>query len=164
MYKNIKSKIYPDDYNKNFGTLGIKLPTNPTLSDSNDRLFALSYTTEEQAVSNYINLLLTRKGERFMQPEFGVGLMDYIFENITPDVLLGIETVIELQAQQWLPYIINHEISTAERTDIDRHMIGIKITFSVTEFGANTTLSIFKTDGPPYIEVTTISRGVNEQN
>ena len=34
-------------------------------------LFSLSYTTEEQSISNLKNLLLTRKGERLFQPEFG---------------------------------------------------------------------------------------------
>ena len=62
-------KSYPPDTTK--GTLGIKLPMN---SKTGRGVFNMSYNTEDQSVSNFVNLLMTRQGERYMQPEFGVGL------------------------------------------------------------------------------------------
>ena len=56
-------------------------------SVSGASVFAQSYSTEDQAISNLKNLLLTRKGERFMQPDFGTRIFDSLFETIiTGDV------------------------------------------------------------------------------
>ena len=142
-------KRYPED-RKNQGTLGIKLPANGNDSGSNTTLFNMSYSTEEQAVSNFVNLLLTRSGERYMQPEFGVGLMYYIFEANAESVLSTIETSIEMQAAQWLPYIRISDVSVnGNKLTGDGHTVAINITFKVTEFGANKQLSIFAVDGKP---------------
>ena len=70
-------KYYPEDRSRYSGTLAVKLPMNGSKKGS---FFNMSHTTEEQAVSNYINLLLTRKGERLMQPQFGIGIQDYLFD------------------------------------------------------------------------------------
>jgi hypothetical protein len=59
-----------DDY-----AIGITLPLQ--LSGNS---FAQSYKTAEQAKSNIKNLLLTIKGERPMQPEFGSDLQNLIFD------------------------------------------------------------------------------------
>ena len=75
----IINKLYPPDYFKESSTLAIKLPMNNAKFRGEAELFNMSTTTEEQVISNYINLLLTKSGERFMQPDFGVGLLFYIF-------------------------------------------------------------------------------------
>ena len=56
--------------------VGIKLP----IVGKNGNLFDLSYSTEDQAISNFKNLILTRQGERIMQPLFGTKLQDSLFE------------------------------------------------------------------------------------
>mgnify|MGYP001464280377 FL=1 len=45
-------------------------------------VFNSSYTTKEQVKSNLINLLLTSPGERLMNPTFGVGIRDLLFEQV----------------------------------------------------------------------------------
>ena len=45
-------------------------------------VFNSSYTTKEQVKSNLINLLLTSPGERLMNPNFGVGIRDLLFEQV----------------------------------------------------------------------------------
>ena len=44
--------------------------------------FAVNFTSINQAKSNLQNLILTRKGERLMQPEFGCDIWKIIFEPI----------------------------------------------------------------------------------
>jgi len=141
----INSKIFPSDYNKPFGSLGIKFPMNAPKRGNVANLFNVSYTTEEQAISNYINLLMTKRGERYMQPNFGVGLWWYVFENNTPGVRFLLEEDIKLQADRWLPYIINYKISVTQSEDINGqgHAMNIQIVFSVTEQGANRTITAF---------------------
>jgi phage baseplate assembly protein W len=148
-------KYYPEDLGREFGSLGIKLPTNNMGGKTAGGIFNLSYTTEEQAISNYVNLLLTRKGERYMQPNFGIGIQEKIFEQSTAGLRSDIELEIKHQAGYWLPYIINHRIDVrfggdanipALGADSD-HGIQIIINFSVTESGANRTITIFQVDG-----------------
>lgn len=139
-------KLYNNDYNKVNGTLGIKIPSNTSEKDNRALLFNMSYTTEEQAVSNYINLLLTNPGERFMHPDFGVGLYLYLFEQNTALIQTDLTDSINAQCQMWLPYIFNHQINVTNESDIsdiDNHFLKLNIVFSVTEFGANKELSFF---------------------
>lgn len=142
-------KRYPADSIKNSGYLGIKLPMNSSQSDTTDSLFNMSRTTEEQAVSNYINLLLTKPGERYMQPEYGIGIQLYLFEQNTESLISSMRAIIEMQSQIWLPYIINRNIDIVNNVNDEGNRIGIAITFSVTEYGANQTLTLFNTNGKP---------------
>lgn len=149
-------KIHPEDYNKNHGSLGIKLPINSNKKKSTAELFNLSYTTEEQAVSNYVNLLLTKSGERYMQPEFGVGLYFYIFENNTGTIKKQLESEIREQASRWLPYIINDDIIIKDFEEIpgdSKHAINIIIRFRVTESGANKEIQLYPGLTPGTIDV-----------
>lgn len=139
-------KLHPADHSKDYGSLGIKLPMNSNKKYNRAEIFNLSYTTEEQAVSNYINLLLTKRGERYMQPEFGVGLHMYLFEQNTDRIKIQLESEIRAQADQWLPYIFNEYIQIkdyAEFSEDSKHGIHITIGFKVTEHGANKTIVIF---------------------
>lgn len=141
---HISSKIYPEDI-KTQSSLAIMLPMNANASGK-DGLFNVSYTTEQQAISNYINVLLTRKGERYMQPEFGVGLYWWLFEPNTKLIQVTLEDEIEMQADLWLPYIINQSITVSdpgESVDNTGTTIQITIVFKVTEYGANRTITIF---------------------
>ncbi len=139
-------KRYSNDYNKENGTLGIKIPTNVSISNNQSGVFDMSYTTEEQAISNYINLLLTRQGERFMQPDFGVGLYYYVFEQIADILSVQLSDIIHEQAARWLPYIENESITVTNESDhseVDNHYLRINIIFRVSNSGANRELTFF---------------------
>ena len=141
----IENKLYPEDFNKNVGTLGITLPMNGINNTELSSFFNMSKTTEEQAISNYINLLLTRKGERFMQPDFGVGLMYYVFEQNTDFLNTFLRDEILMQSALWLPYIQNIDIRVSRSLDgiQDENTVNIQIQFKVFETGANRTITIF---------------------
>ena len=66
--------INPLDLNNNVA-IGVVFPFNV------NAIFNSSYTTQDQAKSNLINVLLTEPGERIMEPNFGVGLKKLLFEN-----------------------------------------------------------------------------------
>lgn len=148
----INSKIFPDDYKKPIGSLSIKLPMNATRYTPSDSMFNLSYTTEEQAVSNMINLLLTKDGERYMQPTLGVGLYYSLFEQNTPGVNTELEFRIRRQMATFLPYIFVDDIIIQDNFSEDENGIRIIIRFRVSESGANRTVTIF-TDAESQINV-----------
>lgn len=145
-------KYYPEDI-QDYGTIGIKLPMNGSPADNSAGMFNVSRTTEDQAVSNYINLLLTKKGERYMQPDFGVGLQYKLFEQNTELLQIEIEQEIRNQANLWLPYIFNESITVKTASDIPglgnqtEHAIQIIIRFRVTESGANRVITLFQREG-----------------
>ena len=66
-------QINPIDNRENVA-LGVRFPFNA------EGVFYSTYTTKEQIKSNLINILLTEPGERLHQPNFGVGLLKYLFE------------------------------------------------------------------------------------
>lgn len=147
-------KYYPEDEREDYGFIGAKFPLNGQQSKTVGGFFNMSRTTEEQSVTNYINLLLTRKGERYMLPSFGVGLQYYLFEQNTEAIRTEIEFEIERQAAYWLPYIKNHRIEVRGRptngvsvNGDEENAIQIIITFSVENSNANKTIIVFAQDG-----------------
>ena len=74
-------------------------------SNSNG-IFAVNYTTLTQAKDNLVNLILTKKGEREMQPDFGCDIHNLIFEQIVEEsIATDIENSILDAVNIWLPYI-----------------------------------------------------------
>ena len=87
-------RINPLDINRNV-TIGVAFP----LDEVN--IFKGTETVREQVKSNLINLLLTEKGERVNEPNFGVGLKQILFEqNINKE---EIEERINFQINFFIP-------------------------------------------------------------
>ena len=101
-------------------------------------MFKLSYTTEEQAISNLKNLLLTRKGERPFQPLFGSDIYSLLFENIDTDLEGDLQESLSNDINFWLPYILLQNVEV--NSDPDFNKVSIKISFKVTEQGSNQTI------------------------
>jgi phage baseplate assembly protein W len=99
-------------------------------SDSNG-IFAVNYTTLSQAKDNLRNLILTRKGERLMQPDFGCDVYNVLFEPMV-DVENVIEIAITSAVSKWLPYLnINEIVFDYDDNDIDNNRIFLDIKFSL---------------------------------
>lgn len=69
-------------------------------------IFSVNFTTIDQAKDNLINLIMTKKGERLMQPNFGCDIWNILFNPIVDqDINIEIENVIREAVDSWLPYI-----------------------------------------------------------
>ena len=79
-------------------------PKLPLTLDADDG-YALNKNLRDVARQNFKALILTGPGERIMDPEFGVGIRNYLFENNIPSTYGQIETRIREQALKYLPYI-----------------------------------------------------------
>ena len=106
--------------------------------------FPLSYTTEEQALSNLKNLLLTYPGERYMQPTFGVRIKDRVFEQNNPELVIGLNREIVDAIGTWLPYILidSLKINNEDEYQNITNYLFIRLDFRVTEQGANQTITL----------------------
>ena len=113
--------------------IGIKLP----IVSTDGRLFDLSYSNEEQMISNLKNLILTRRGERLMQPLFGTNLQDSLFEQNTQQLKNSIIDSINTAIDFWLPYV------TVESLTVDNVIVtgnsseehGVQVVLSVSYNG-----------------------------
>ena len=68
-----------------------------------------------------------------MQPSLGLNLRKYLFEPLTGDTILTIETEIYQTIDFWLPFvnIDNLEVTMGEASDIGSNTINISVTFSI---------------------------------
>jgi phage baseplate assembly protein W len=103
-------------------------------------VFALSYSTDQQAISNLQNLLLTSKGERYMQPDFGTRIRESIFQQNTEALQDYLPESLTADIQRWLPYITINDVLVNRR--VDSHAVDIQVRFKITNYGANLTINI----------------------
>ena len=107
--------------------IGITLPLT-----FGENTFEQSYLTKDQVKSNIKNLLLTKKGERILQPEFGSGLQELLFEPNVDDLEGRIEDTINESLQQWLPYVTAEEIDIESTNELrDNNRINVSIKFRI---------------------------------
>lgn len=96
-------------------------------------MFEQTFSSFEAAKSNLRNLLLTRKGERIMQPEFGTGIHGVLFEpmddsNFEEDIT---NTIVE-SVSYWLPYISIKDIDVQMTNKMkDENKAILKLSFTV---------------------------------
>jgi phage baseplate assembly protein W len=118
--------------------IGLSFP----LGRSSSGFFPQTQTTLEQVKSNLKNLLLTNKGERLGQPEFGSNLYKTLFENIDSDLTSSVEEEIRGAIGRWLPYV-NVENVIVTSPDMMPNRLEIEIKYSITlEPDRNDSLSL----------------------
>lgn len=123
-------RVNVQDLSENdYKSLGISINQR---SDSNG-VFAVNYTTLSQVKYNLINLILTRKGERVMQPNFGCDIWRILFEPIIEEQInTEIERTIVEAVSTWLPYInVDEILFDYDENDIDNHRINLELQFSL---------------------------------
>lgn len=122
-------KLVKDTETYNDYAIGITLPIQIT-----NVAFNQSFQTREQVSSNILNLLKTKRGERLMQPEFGIGLESILFETIDDDTQTRIETEIETTIGRWLPYVVIEELIVDISDELrDTNTINVSLTFSIVD-------------------------------
>jgi hypothetical protein len=92
-------RVNPLDLQGNIA-IGVSLPFNGPSGPFNS-----TYSTKDQTKSNLINLLLTNKGERIMNPEFGCDLGTVLFEGITEDTSELIKNLINTNVAIFVPEV-----------------------------------------------------------
>lgn len=95
-------------------------------------------TIKEVVRQNLKNLLLTAPGERIMDPEFGVGLRNYLFEQNNLSTSSNIENKINLQVRKYMPFI---QIQSFQPT-INENELVITLKYFITALSETDILSI----------------------
>jgi phage baseplate assembly protein W len=113
-------RVNPLDLQKNI-VIGVSLPFNAP------GVFNKTYSTKEQIKSNLINLLLTDKGERIMNPEFGTDLRKSLFDNITNSSIEILKAKIVDAVNIFIPEIFLGEVIV--EPDNDYNTLNVTINY-----------------------------------
>ena len=108
-------------------------PKLPLVQDPGDGIL-LNKTYNEVAKQNLKMLMLTAPGERVMNPDYGVGMKTYLFENYNQSSFNAIEQKILSQVKTYMPVITIQSIDF-NTSDIDANTLGIRIQFSIDTLG-----------------------------
>ena len=102
-------------------------------SSNKGGIFSVNYTTLTQARENLKNLILTKKGERLLNPTFGCDIWKVLFEQMDGNLIENqIENTILDAVSNWLPYLnIDEIIFDYDDNDIDNNRINLDIKFSL---------------------------------
>lgn len=120
MARRREYRVEGSQRNPNRG-IGIKLP----FSDYN--VFTINYTTKNQIKSNLTNYMLTNKGERVFNPEFGADLRKLLFEQ-NSDFTNAKDLLLDNLAI-YFPMITVESLDFIP--DINRHLLNIKLVYSI---------------------------------
>ena len=115
---------------------GISAGTKP--GTTGGTLFKLSYLTKDQVISNVRNLILTTRGERIMNPDFGTNIRDFLFEQNMPNIEQKIRDSIEDAFVRYMPLCRIEDMVVTQ----SEHKIHIMLGFSVEEYNINEVLEI----------------------
>ena len=129
-------RINPLDLQKNIA-IGLSLPFGLC---GRDKLFNQTYSTKDQIKSNLINLLLTNKGERVLNPEFGSDLKRILFEQITPSTEDNIRNTINTAINIYVPEVTADEIII--NNNPDSNTIGITVNYILNLPGTSDQITI----------------------
>ena len=107
--------------------------------------YNLNTNFKQLAVQNLKMLILTNPGERMMDPAFGVGLRQFIFNQNTPDTYSNITTAIQRQVEAYLPFINieNIQYTTPENNpDLFPNDLVVVINFTIVPLQQSAVLQI----------------------
>ena len=112
-------QISPIDFNKS-AAVGIDLPFN------GNAVFKSNFQTKDAIKNNLINFFLTNPGDRYLNPTFGGGLREFIFEQLSNDNITFLQSDIEQKIQQFFPNIIVDSLDIFENPDFNSINIELK--------------------------------------
>jgi phage baseplate assembly protein W len=91
--------------------IGIKIPFDgPTGLN-------ITYTTKDAVKSNILNFFLTGRRERIMNPNFGAGIREQLFEQITQGSIDTMESIIEFGLNSNFPQITLNKLQINSSPD-----------------------------------------------
>ena len=126
-------QISPIDFNKS-AAVGVNLPFNAP------SVFRPNYTTAEAIKNNLINYFLTNRGERPLNPTFGGGLREFIFQQITTNNLDFLKERIQQDIAAFFNNIQIGDLNILRQED--NNTVTIELTYGVINTNINDTLQI----------------------
>jgi len=119
-------------------------PKLPLTLDPDDG-YGLTKSIQEVAKQNFKMLVLTNPGERIMDPDFGVGIQSYLFENNGPAVYTQIDARVREQAAKYLPFIQVQDVdfnTPDNNPGLSENFLGVSIKYTIKRLNIGDVLEI----------------------
>jgi phage baseplate assembly protein W len=120
------TRVNPLDLQGNIA-IGVSLPFSGPAGPFNS-----TYSTSNQIQSNLINLLLTNKGERVFNPDFGSDLKKALFEVEVDDTYSYIQDLITTNIEYFVPEVQIVEIQVLPNEDNNSISVTIKYKLKIS--------------------------------
>jgi phage baseplate assembly protein W len=114
--------ISPLDLSPSKG-VGIQVPFDGTTG------LNITYTTKDAIKSNILNFFLTGKKERIMNPIFGAGIREQLFEQITQGTTQNIEDIISFGLSDYFPQVKLNKLNV--NASPDQNIIQVYFSYSI---------------------------------
>ncbi len=111
-------------------SLAVKLPITRDTADG----FTMIKDFNELVKQNLKMLVLTAPGERIMEPTFGVGARQYLFQNFNEETYGDITANIRKQVREFMPAVAILQIDF-NTSNPDSNLLGIRIVYSIPDIG-----------------------------
>jgi phage baseplate assembly protein W len=129
------TRIDPRDFQINTA-VGVGLPFNAP------GVFNSIYSTKEQIKFNLINLILTSKGERIENPNFGTTLRNQLFGQMTEETLLVVKDDIVDTVSLYIPEVSIQDVELIIEPNETSNTLLVKITYSILISGETDNITV----------------------
>lgn len=103
-------------------------------------VFIPTYTTREQTKANLVNYLLTNKGERVFNSNFGADLRNLVFQNVMDSTTDELQSRIQADISLYFPQVEVEEIRFDNQ--FDNNTINFTLVYNVRNFGITDDITI----------------------
>ena len=122
-------------------------PKLPLILGTEDGTYQLIKTYKNLVRQNFKNLLMTSPGERMMDPHFGIGIRNFLFENDGPLLYSSIRSEIDLQVEKYMPFIFIMDVrfvtpEMAGAYGMDNNFLSMQIQYSIGPLNSTDNLEI----------------------
>jgi len=129
--------------------LSAKTPDKPTGTSKNKQDLKIDY--DEQAIYNSIrNIFNTKKGQKILDPTFGLDLEQYLFENVSKENGQTIGQTIFEELGIYEPRIVVDDVTVVARPNNNEYKISISITIPSLNNKKGTATGLLTTQGFNY--------------
>jgi phage baseplate assembly protein W len=118
------TRVDPRDLNKNTA-IGVKLPFNAP------GVFYSTFSTKDQLRYNIVNLVLTSKGERVENPNFGTSVRSQLFQQIDPETFSDLEVGLVDDIQTYIPNIRVTNVQFSQTGEYNDNTLLVSITYVI---------------------------------
>ena len=115
----------------------VRLPL--TLDDTDG--FAMIKTIKDMVRQNLKMLILTNPGERIMEPDFGVGMKQFLFQNYSENVCSKIDEKIREQVSIYIPAVKIQDVKFYSIEE-DSSMLKFRLIYTIPAIAVNDLLDI----------------------
>jgi len=98
---------------------------------SGQAVFNSTFQTKDALKINLINYFLTNKGERMLNPTFGSGIRELLFENITENALEEIKSLVKTDLRTFFPRVIPTKLELF--SDPDTHTVSLFMRYAIKD-------------------------------